>query len=104
MSRLRDAFVRVLAVVRLARRHENGDFLETGGQGALEALRVRHQRGERDPLGHPSALDQLVRVGKLRYPAGRDEARQLDAREPRPDQRFQQLQLALERDRRRFVL
>jgi hypothetical protein len=99
-----DGFVRVLQVVRFARGHEDRDLRQSGADGALEALAVGDQRAEAHAARASQIPRQLVGVRKLRDPAGRHEARDLDSLEPTADQRLDEQRFLPERDQRGLVL
>jgi hypothetical protein len=104
LERRVDGLVDVHLVVRLARGEKDGDLAQAHGQRALEPLLVGHERAQPAPFGSAEALHQLGGVGELRHPLRRDEARDLDAREPRIEQRAHQALLAVERDHHALVL
>ena len=78
---LGDAAVHVLAVVGLARRHEERGDRQRGGAQPLVARFVRHQRAVGRARRSRDDAAQLVGVGELRDPLRRHERRDLDARE-----------------------
>lgn len=94
----------VLLVVRLARGHEHGYLAHTRESCPLETFGVRAERAEGHPFGSLSVPGDFVRVGQLRDPLRRDEARYLDALAAAGAERGDEPKLAMKGNRRPLVL
>ncbi len=103
-DRLRDRHVDIGPRELLGGGREDGDGLDAGCLGALEAALVRHQHRVADTCPPFEASHQLVGVGQLRDRRGRDEAGGLDLAQPRVGQEPDERQLVVGADRRLLVL
>src|SRR5262249_11370184 len=101
---LGNRLVDVLLVVGFAGRHEDPDFAHAGRDRAVEALAIGHERAVDEAGLAMHAARDFRRVGKLRDPFGRDEARDLDAGHAGLAQRIDERDLVGRRYHARLVL
>ncbi len=100
----RDGLAGVLALMGLGHRDHPLQMAQTGGQGPLRAPFVEDEPPARDGLGAArGGRHHLLGVGHGRHPIRADERGQLQLADAGGDERLEQLELRLRRDRR-FVL
>ena len=103
-QRLVDALVDVLAAERFGGRGEHRDFVDAGGERALEAREVRDERRVARARPPRDAGEHLGGVGHLRHPLRADERRHFDHRQARRAQAVDERDLVGGRHERALVL